>query len=403
MPKILQINVTCNWGSTGRIAEDIGKLAIAEGWESYIAYGRYKIDSSSNIIKIGTKIDYLFHGALSRITDRTGFYSKRATKAFLKEIDKIKPDIIHLHNIHGYYIHIGLLFDFIVENNIPIVWTLHDCWSFTGHCSHFDYIGCERWKSGCYGCPLKSEYPASSFLDNSKQNYEDKKRLFNAVEGMTIIPVSNWLGGLVEDSFLGKKDIKVIQNGIDTDVFRPSDGNLRERHDLSNKKILLGVSSVWNKMKGLDDFIALSKEITEDQTIVLIGVDEKTKSALPRNIIAISRTNSLEELMQWYSTADVFINPTWNDSFPTTNLEALACGTPIVTYRTGGSVEAVTEKTGLIVEKGDIDGLQSAIDAILANGKGYYSDACRKRAVKHFNKQDRYKEYIGVYKEMLKN
>lgn len=403
--KLLQINVTANSGSTGRIAEDIGLLALTNGWDSYIAYGRTNNDSKNIVIQIGNKFDIRFHGLLTRVFDNhsLGLSSKKDTKNLIKEIDKIKPDIIHLHNIHGYYINSEILFEYISKLNIPIVWTFHDCWNFTGHCAHFDYIGCDKWKTGCYSCQLKNSYPASYLFDRSKKNYIEKKEMFNSIKNLTIVPVSNWLGDLVKDSFLSSNNIKVIHNGIDINTFKPST-NIQEtknKFGLKDKFIVLGLSSVWNKSKGLDDFIKLSSMVDAKTKLILVGLNKKQIDNLPKNIIGIKRTENINQLVDIYSMTDLYLNLTYNDTFPTTNLEALACGTPILTYKTGGSVEAVSYDTGFIVEKGDLNSVINIINEVKMKGKGHYSEKCRNRAVNCFNKDDRFMDYIELYMNIL--
>lgn len=402
--KLLQINVTANSGSTGRIAEDIGLLAESNGWESYIAYGRRNNNSKNKPIRVGNNFDIKVHGLLTRVFDNHsfGFSSKKATKEFIKEIDNIKPDIIHLHNIHGYYINSKVLFEYLSKLIIPIVWTFHDCWSFTGHCAHFDYIGCEKWKTACYSCPLKKSYPASFVFDRSKKNYIEKKKLFNSVKNLTIVPVSNWLGDLVKESYLSSNNIKVIHNGIDINTFKPSTNNkeIREKFGLKDEFVVLGLSSVWNKSKGLDDFINLSPKLDSNVKLILVGLSQEQIDKLPNNIIGIRRTENINQLADLYSMADLFLNLTYNDTFPTTNLEALACGTPILTYKTGGSVEAVSDDTGFIVEKGDLDSVIKVINEVREKGKGFYSEKCRERAVSYFNKDDRFMDYIELYRSL---
>lgn len=401
MKKLLQINVVANSGSTGRIAENIGKLGISQGWESYIAYGRGAPQSESHLIPIGNKWDMYLHGVESRLLDNHGLASKRATKEFVDTIKEIKPDIIHLHNIHGYYLNYEILFNYLATIDTPIVWTLHDCWSMTGHCSHFDAIGCDKWKSGCYSCPLKGEYPASALLDASKKNYALKKKAFNSGRNITIVPVSKWLAGIVSESYLAKFPIKVINNGIDTEVFKPRENTLKKKHGIEGKFIMIGVASVWDEMKGLNDFIKLANQISDDYIIILIGLTKKQMEAMPKNIIGIERTESQAALAEYYSIADVFVNPTYNDSFPTVNMEALACGTPIITYKTGGSPEIINDSTGIVVEKGNIDATLSAIATIKKNSKQHYLQACRERAATLYNKDDRFQEYIDLYNSLL--
>lgn len=406
MLSLLQINSVVNLGSTGRIAEDIGLLAVEQGWESFVAYGRTNNNSQNKIIRIGCRFDIKVHGLLTRIFDNhsLGFSSKNSTMKLIKEIDTLKPDIIHLHNIHGYYINSKILFEYLSRLDVPIVWTLHDCWSFTGHCAHFDEIGCEKWKTQCYSCPLKKNYPASYFFDRSKKNYIEKKKLFNSIKNLTIVPVSNWLGELVKESFLSSNKVEIIHNGIDTNLFRPSknDKQTRDKFGIKNEFIILGLSSVWNKSKGLDDFISLSNKVDSNIKMILVGLNQQQIDDLPNNIIGIKRTENINQLVDLYSISDLFLNLTYNDSFPTTNLEALACGTPVLTYNTGGSVEAIDEETGFIVEKGDLQGVIRAIEVVKNNGKQYYSHKCRERAEIHFNKDIQFQKYIDLYNQLLK-
>ena len=399
MPVLLQINVSANWGSTGKIAEDIGRLAVAQGWESWIAYGRGKPESQSRLIRVGNDWDMRWHGCKTRFFDSHGLASQRATKKLIEKIETIQPDIIHLHNIHGYYLNYPILFEYLQSLSIPIVWTLHDCWAFTGHCAYFDYIGCERWKYCCGNCPQIQTYPKSLLFDRSRRNYELKKRYFTSIsQRLTLVPVSEWLGSHVSTSFLKCCRIKVIHNGIDLDVFKPI-----QSRDTNNKQVVLGVSSVWESRKGLKDLCKLSNLLNDAYQIVLVGLNVEQIARLPRNIIGIARTDNVSELVKLYSSAAVFVNPTYEDTFPTTNLEALASGTPVITYRTGGSIEAIDENTGVVVEQGDIKGLKDAIDAVVNSEDKFISIQCRERAERLYNKNDRYQEYINLYNELINN
>lgn len=403
MSILLQINSVVNSGSTGRIAEDIGRIAISKGWESYIAYGRNERPSESKLIKIGSDWEVKVHVVQTRLFDNHGFASKDATRKLIEEIEHIKPTVIHLHNLHGYYINIEILFNYLASADIPIVWTLHDCWSFTGHCSYFSYVGCEKWKTQCYECPLKKKYPSSYFRDNSQNNYRQKHDLFNSVKKMIMVPVSNWLSDLVSKSFMKDYLIKVIHNGVDLNVFKPMNIQVAaEKYSTQNKFVILGVANIWDDRKGYEDFVELSKYLCDDEIIILVGLSKSQLRDLPSNIIGVERTESVEELAQLYSLADVFINPTYEDNFPTTNIESLACGTPVVTYNTGGSPEAIDEKTGFVVEKGSVDGLVKVIAEIKGKGKDYYFDACVSRARKRYDKGDRFEEYFELYKNIIK-
>ena len=402
MKRLLQINTVINSGSTGRIAEEIGQAATVAGWKSYIAYGRNERQSKSELIKIGNDWDIRFHGLQTRLFDKHCIASKAATRELVQQIEKIGPNIIHLHNLHGYYLNIEILFQYLKEANIPVVWTLHDCWPITGHCSHFTFVGCEKWKTKCSSCPQKTNYPASWLIDRSKKNFNLKKQLFTSLPKLTLVPVSNWLSNILKESFLKDLSIQVIHNGINTDIFKPTtERSIRTKYNLENKTIMLGVASVWSQRKGLNDFIELSGKLNSTFQIILVGLSKKQKKELPDNIIGIERTESIEELAEMYSTSDVFINPTYEDNFPTTNIEALGCGTPVITYRTGGSPEAIDEYTGLIVEQGNINKLIDAINQIKEKGNYFYTSACRQRALDKYRKEDRYQEYIELYKLLL--
>lgn len=397
MFKILQVNSVVNRGSTGRIVEEIGDLVLKKGWQSYIAYGRYASRSTSNLIKIGSKFEIYQHVLKSRIFDRHGFSSKFATKKLIQNIENIKPDIIVLHNIHGYYLHIGFLFDYLKKLSTPVIWTLHDCWSFTGHCAYFDYVGCEKWKTHCKDCPQSHTYPKSLFIDNSFMNFKDKKDFFCEHPNLTIVTPSQWLKHKVKQSFLRQYNTLVINNGIDIEQFKVEERN----HNKKQKIIILGVASIWDERKGFNDFVQLSKILDDNYQIVLIGLNDIQKNNLPNNVIGISRTESIHELVDWYNKADVFLNPTYEDNFPTTNLEALACGTPVVTYKTGGSVESICELTGIVVEKGDIHSLKEAINIIINEENKFTQLQCRERAVENFNKDDRFNEYFKLFETLL--
>lgn len=350
--KIFQINTVCGTGSTGRIAVDIAHVLQKEGHTSCIAYGRGQAPADVDSYKIDSLREVYAHALLSRLTDRQGLYSTAATGRLIQKIKEYNPDIIHLHNIHGYYLKYDVLFRFLSAYNKPVVWTLHDCWPFTGHCAYFDFVHCDKWKEGCYHCPQKSSYPASCFLDRSRKNYDLKKALFTKVEKLCIVTPSHWLAGLVKESFLGKYPVKVIHNGIDLHIFKPTLSNFRRENGLEGYKIILGVASPWTPRKGLSDFIKLSKMMDDHTRIVLVGLSDRQIKKLPPHIIGIKRTNNPQELAGLYTTADVFFNPTYEDNYPTTNLESLACGTPVVTYNTGGSPESAGD-TAVIIEKND--------------------------------------------------
>ena len=408
MKKLLQINPVLRTNtSTGRIVQEIGELAIKEGWDSYVAYsgGRDGLKPcKSKLIPVGGKADVAFHGLWTRLTDRHGLASWSATRRFIDEIKALKPDVIHIHNIHGYFLNYKILFDFLAQSDIPVVWTVHDCWLYTGHCYHYAAAGCYKWQSLCEDCPQKFEFPASYFVDRSRQNYLDKKEAFTSVPNMTIVTVSEWMKNEMSNSFLKNCQFQVIHNGIDLNVFSVQDNEqgVRQRYGLGDKRIILGLASIWSKEKGWDDFIEMAKMLNDNELIVLVGVSEKQQEQLPNNIVGIRRTENVQQLAELYSAADVFVNPTWQDNYPTVNLEAIACGTPVVTYRTGGSVEAITDSTGMIVEQGNVAGLLSAAREIMQRGTQFFKDSCRKFALENFDKEERYNDYLKLYDKLLK-
>ena len=396
--RILQVNIRVNKGSVSRITGQIGQMIIAQGWESYIGFGRPSNESKSRLIQIGSLTGVKIHYLLSQLTGRHGLYSTCATKRFVRQIEALKPDIIHLQNIQGYYLNYKVLFEYLNTSSIPVVWTMHSCWPFTGKCPHFVTVGCDKWKTECHDCPLKRSYPRSLFFDFSQEDYKLKKKLFAANKNLHLIPVSHWLESLVKQSFLKDSEIRVIHNGIDLSVFRP-------RTKTPSQKIrLLGVASAWNKDKGLYDFFKLREKLdVNDYDITLIGLTPGQLQKVPDGINGIQRTYSVDNLAEYYSDADVFVNLTYADTFPTVNLEALACGTPVITYRTGGSPETIDDKTGVVVEQGDIDSVVKAIGAmkkLSPEEKDNQRLLCRKRAEKYYERNACFEKYIELYKEL---
>ena len=359
--KYLFINSVAGFGSTGRIAAEKCRELMAEGHECVLAFGREKANCDDlTTWQIGSPVDYKIHGLMTRVFDNHGFSSAAATRAFLMRVEEYDPDVIWLHNLHGYYIHIGLLFDYLRGCGKKILWTLHDCWSFTGHCAYFDFVGCDRWKTGCHDCPQKKNYPASKVLDNSRKNYENKKRSFTGIPNLTLITPSKWLADLTRESFLREYPVEVVYNTINTGIFKPTDGDFRKKYGLENKKIALGVASIWEERKGLRDFVKLSDMLGADWKIVLVGTTEEDRTRLPACILALPRTNSAKELAEIYTAADVFVNPTYEDNYPTVNLEARACGTRVASYDAGGSPETLGAGD-CAVPKGNVQALYEAI------------------------------------------
>lgn len=396
--KVVEINSGFR-GSTGTIMLSIADLVRSYGGEAYTFSETKPGVAPIGHQFFGTKFENLFHRGVSVFSGISGRGSKTGTKALLKQIDAIHPDILHLHNLHGWYINLPMLFDYIKKNNIRTVWTLHDCWGFTAQCSHFTVEKCEKWKTGCYSCPRYRIYPYT-FVDRTDKMWQLKKSWFTGVEHMTIATPSKWLCNLVKQSFLGEYDVKVINNGINLDIFKPTESNFREKYGLQNKKIVLGVASGWNNRKGLDVFIELSKTLDKEKyQIVLVGTDGSVGTQLPDCIISIHRTQNQKELAEIYTAADVFVNPTREENFPTVNIEALACGTPVATFKTGGSPEIIDENTGIVVEYGNVSQVKNAILCILENRR-IEPDDCLRRS-KKFDATHKYHEYVDLYNDLL--
>ena len=377
---------------------NIHRQLLANGVNSYVVWGRGRKSENDYEISIEDNLDILFHGVYTRITDKTGFASKKSTKKLISILEKIKPDIVQLHNIHGYYLNIELLFDYIREKEIKVIWTLHDCWVFTGHCAYFDMVGCEKWKTGCYDCEQLATYPAALFADASDWNWRKKKALFTGLN-ITLITPSYWLKTLVEQSFLGEYPVKVIHNGIDTNLFKPSESIFRKKYGFEDNFIILGVASEWTERKGLNDFVRLEEMLNGNLQgkckIVLVGLTKKQIAAMPASIIALERTSNVQELVGIYTTADVFFNPTYEDNFPTTNLEAIACGTPVVTYGTGGSPESLNEECGMVLGKGQVELFARLITDKCSKKMGYKIK--KEHNIKMFDQENMINQYIQFY------
>lgn len=397
MPRLLIINVALNWGSTGKIVEGIGKLALSNGWEVYVAHGaRYQNASELKSIQVTSKYEEMLHYVESTLFDAQGLGSRCATKRFLKKLDDIRPDLVHIHNIHGCFINYPLLFTYLKEHNIPVVWTLHDCWAMTGHCVHFLRTNCEQWKTQCVKCPQKHDFPSSYLLDRCKSNYTLKKQLFTAMEKMRITTVSSWLKGVVEQSYLYKFPVDVVPNGIDTSKFVYTDGDIRERYGIGNKKLVLAIASGFEERKGIYDFVKLSKMLQKEYQLLLVGTNDNDKKALPDNVIAVTRANGAAELAAFYSAADVLVSLSYEETFGLTIIEAMSCGTPAIVYDNTAQPELITPETGLVVANGDVEGAKKAIEKVCANGKAYYSSPCRKHALEYDEKKC-YQKYLDIY------
>ena len=407
MKKIVHINVSLNKGSTGRIAEQICLLAEKKGFDCTIVHGPIAVnDSKLKSIECGNRFTNRLHALFTRLFDLEGRCSYFSTRRVIKKLKVIDPDIIHLHVIHEHYINYPLLFRYLSESRAKVVWTMHDCWAFTGHCCHFDYYGCQNWMLSCQICKFKSTYPRA-VLSCSRKNYAKKKGSFLSVSNkLTIVPVSHWLEHFLEDSMLKRCNVQTIHNGTnlhDFIVYNTDEVSaIKKKYKLCGRQVVIGCAANWEERKGFKDFVEIRKNLDDTVDVLLVGLNEnQMDQATEAGIIGIKRTEDVHELAKLYALSDVFVNPTYEDNFPTTNIESLACGTPIVTYNTGGSPEAIDEGTGYVVEKGATASLVTAIVKVLANGKCFYTDKCRKRAEQYFDMNDRYQEYINLYNHIL--
>lgn len=399
MKTIIEIN-GINYSSTGNIMNNIAKTAREDGFKVYtccrksIAGKKFKYEGQ---LFIGTWLDRVISERLAYIFGLNGSFNIINTALFLNKLNKIKPDLIHIHNLCDNYINVEMLFNYINKHNIPVIWTLHDAWAYTGRCNGYN---CDKWKEGCGNCPRLSDYPPTLFIDNSASTYKKRKKLYTSVKNLTLVSPSIWLANLAKYSFFKDKEVKVINNGINLDIFKPIDSNFREKYNIENKYMILGLAYDWkDPRKGLNDFIRLSKTLPDNYQIVLVGTNDEIDEVLPENIISIHKTHNQEELAKIYTAADVFVSPTKADNFPTVNIEALACGTPVITYDAGGSKESLTEKCGSYVRINDIDTLEKEITNACEK-KIYKKEDCIEQS-KKYNMHDKFNEYVNLYNKIL--
>ena len=409
MPILLQIN-SCIDKSTGRIVQQIGEKALEAGYESYIAYSMRggRKPSLSSIIEIGSNVDSACHAVMTRIFDRHGLESKIVTRKLIRQIKHLRPDIIHLHNIHGYYINYQLLFNYLSKLDVPVVWTFHDCWPVTGHCVHFTDVNCYKWEKGiCGDCPKQSSYPSSILFDRSRKNYYDKKKAFTSLSNLIIVPVSYWLDSIVKRSFMRDCQTMIIQNGIDVKIFYPRTEEtsiVRERYGWNGKYVILGVAIGWSEDVGLSTFYKLRQSLTDDFAIALVGVTEKQLHNLPAGITGILRTSNQDELAEIYTAADVLFNGSYQETFGLVTAEAMACGTPAIVYDSTACPEIVDYDRGRIIPVGDYDSLLEAIYSLknlTLLEKEKMSETCVNYVRSHLDKHKKFQEYIQLYNKLL--
>lgn len=400
--RVYQVNTFCGIKSTGRIAWEISKLVLEGGGEARIAYGAEtpSVESAPYAYQVGNVIGRKVHGALRKLIDGEGYGSYWATKKLIDDIKRFQPHLIHLHNLHGAYLHIPTLFRYLRLANLPIVWTLHDCWTFTGHCAYFDMSGCKKWLKECQHCPSLLQYPVCKGMDGSKRNHRMKKRFFTMPDAITFVPPCNWLDKLLKQSFLNKYQSRVIYNGINLDVFKPTASDLQERFSLENCHIVVSVASDWDERKGLPYLINAAETLGNDYRFVIIGLTQEQMDQLPAGMLGITHTADAYELAAWYTLADCFANPTLEDNMPMVNLEALACGAPIAVFNTGGCPEAVTSECGIVVAKGDQTAFTEAIRTLCDQGNDI-RNACIERS-HFFDSRKTFQAYVKLYEELCK-
>ena len=399
--RVVQINMV-DFGSTGKIMLQIAKVARDQGMEMRTFSTRQQSKRYSPMPTppeghqyygsyVGNNLHYIF----ARITGKYGCYSHISTWKLIRQLKEFKPDLIHLHNLHSAFLNLPMLFRYVRENDISVIWTLHDCWAFTGNCPHFSMAGCTKWKNGCHTCPQTKVYPCS-VIDNSRVMWKKKQQWYGGIDRLTVTTPSQWLANLVKQSFIKKADVRVINNGIDLSVFQPTASDFRKKYGCEGKFILLGVSFNWGKQKGLDVFMELAKRLDDSYQLVLVGTSNEIDKILPENIISIHRTSSQQELAEIYTAANLFVNPTREDTYPTVNMEALACGTPVLTFSTGGSPEIPDETCGSVVDCDDLQGLISEICRIKETAP-FPERVCLERS-RAFDMYDRFNEYLELYK-----
>ncbi len=399
--RVFELNTFCGKGSTGRIAAQIARLVEQEGGRCEIGFGAGEPSSDTLDIayRIGVPAERKLHGAMRKLIDGEGLGSKTGTAKLIRHMESFKPDVVHLHNIHGCYLNHKLLFDWLRRCGLPIVWTLHDCWPFTGHCAYFDYAGCEKWRDGCNNCPQQRGYPVCYGIDRSSANYKRKRRLFTSLDKLTLVAPCEWMKKPLSASFMKDIPVRIVYNGVNAEVFKPTESGLREQYGIGGAKLLLSVASDWDERKGLRYLVEAAHKLGDAYRFVVLGLEDGQRETLPANMLGLGRTESQAELAAWYTAADCLVNPTMEDNMPMVNPEALSCGTPIAAFDTGGCAEAVGEDCGAIVPKGDVNDLCEAIKRICSEPKP--TEACLARAAR-FDEKATFKGYIDLYRELCR-
>ena len=409
---LVEINTVVN-NSTGRIMHDIQREADISGMETLSIVGRRHVYTDVPCVKFGNAVSFWIHVIWTTLTDRHGLepvLSVIYTRKMVRRIREANPDIIHLHNIHGYYLHYPTLMKYLAyEYKGKIIWTFHDLWPITGHCAYYSAVNCDKWMTGCNHCPNKKRYPVSLGLDGSRKNYETKKELFTLLSNLTITVPSEWMASQVRQSFMGKYPVEVIHNGIDTVVFDHNrliadldieSNKCADETAWSDKKILLSVASIWDERKGLKDLVALSDKLSDDYVMVIVGLSKHQISRLPKGVIGITRTENIDELVSLYSRAHIFINPSLEESFSLVTVEALSCGCPCIVLDTSAVAELVNDDNGVVLHSHKPEDYLDAIKSI--ENRGYSRESVRATALKYDNKY-MLEGYMRLYGEVLRD
>ena len=399
--RILQINAVNAIASTGRNAKELGDFLLTNGHDSIIAYSKGPSIEKDREVIIGNNFDVKFHGLLSRLSGKQGYFSFFSTKKLLMYIDSLAPDVVVLNNLHANYINLPLTLKYLTKKDIATVTVLHDCWFYTGKCCHYTAQGCYKWKESCGDCPQLKKYNKSWFFDRTKKMFADKKKLFSAIPRLAIVGVSDWITEEAKKApvFSNAKTFKRIYNWIDTETFAPRNTNaLREKFGLEDKKVILAVASGWSKEKGINTLLEIANKLNDNEKLLLVGNIGSIE--LNENIMHLPATNSVDELAELYSMADVFFQPSLEETFGKVSAEALASGTPVVCFNSTANPELVGEGCGAVVPVGDIDGLYKEIKEILSKGKPDYSKTCREFAEQNFDMKKNLSEYAKLFEEI---
>ncbi len=398
--RVLHINAVYRDGSTGVIVEDLHNIAQSNDIESYVAYSTSTIPQCDipNGYQIGNKFGKKLHALFCRINGMQGYFSRFATRKLLRYITKISPDIVHLHNLHSNYIHLNMLLKYLANNGIKTVVTLHDCWFYTGGCFHYTAAGCDKWQKECGNCPKKLQDTPAYLFERSAKILKERKKYFSAINDLTVVGVSNWITEEATKTVFKNSKALTIYNGIDTEIFKPTESDFRKKHNLENKFVILGPASKWLSQVNKETFDSVVSSLKVDESLVLLGCSQNKMGELPNKVIGLPFVKDKTELSKIYSAADVFVNPTREESLSLINIEAQACGTPVITYSNTGVKETVDNICGFSVKTGDFLELIDKIQYVKSIGKQSLVLDTQKRIVQNFDKNENYKNYINLYK-----